>query len=1167
MELLLSATENSPEIQEIEANIAKNNMPLDISGLSEVHKAYITAYISQRLNRRAVIICASELAARKAAEDIYFFTHEKPLFVPARDFMLVKTNAASKEWEQQRVTALAAMAEGRFSVAVTSVSAVLSRTIPPDILKKNIFTIKPDDNIPIEELSEKLLAAGYSRCDTTEGIGQYSIRGGILDVFSPVYDNPVRIEFFGDTVDTISFFDATTQRRTAHALEAEIVPTGETLIGTDKADIAAVCARITEAADKCEKKGASKLAAALRGDAEFFENSPALARNDYFMPFVYTQKSCCADYFGDALVFLDDPLQIKEAADSFSWRMNEDVAMLVNSESLYGENAGYHFDYQYFIDSLINHKNLITLDTFLSDFSGIEKQSIVQLTAKQLPLYGSNFEVILSDIKDYIHAKYRIVMVCGGEHRAANMLKMLVENGIKATFPENPEAIPETGNVLIINGVLSSGFEFPKAKIAVLSEGTASRKERKRRSAAKSGHERVRSCADLCPGDIVVHDLYGIGRFVGIERMSASGAMRDYIKIAFQGTDVLYVPATSLDIISKYIGGGQDTNIKLNRLGGPEWKKQKAKAKASAQDMAKKLVALYAERSKLKGFAFPPDDDMQAAFEEAFEYNETDDQLKSIEEIKEDMESPQPMDRLLCGDVGYGKTEVALRAVMKCVLAGKQAAILVPTTVLARQHYLTALHRFKDTGINIDYISRFKSPAGVKKTIANVKNGTTDILIGTHKILSKALEFKDLGLLVIDEEQRFGVSHKEAIKQITKNIDVLTLSATPIPRTLGMALSGIRDMSVLEHAPEGRQPVITYVVEYSASLVLDAIRRELSRNGQVYYVHNRTESIYSVAARLRAALPDAVIGVAHGQMNEEELSDVMQKLSDGDIQVLVCTTIIETGIDVPNVNTLIVENAENFGLSQLHQLRGRVGRSVRHAFAYLTYQPGRALTEVSQKRLSAMREFAEFGAGFKIAMRDLEIRGAGNVLGAEQSGHMVSVGYDMYLRLLEEAVCEEKGEEPKHQPAECSVDFAINANIPQKFISDEKERIDIYRRIAHIRNTDDYSDLLDEIIDRYGEPEACVTTLLDIALTRSIAAECGVNELTYKNDMLCIYLAEPNLNAASLMCSLEEYKGRIMFSVGKKSYLSVKAVNQNELIAVSQKLCKKYKELCNVQPN
>ena len=1164
MELLLSAIENSPEIQEIEANAAKGNFPLDISGLSTVHKAQISAYLSQRLNRRAIIICANELVAKKTAEDIRFFTGEDVLFLPSRDFMLVKANAVSREWEQQRVNALSAMACGKFSIAVTSISAVLARTIPPDVLKNNIFTIKIDDEISITSISEKLTAAGYTNCKTTEGIGQYSVRGGILDIFSPVYANPVRIEFFGDTVDTISFFDTSTQRRTAHATEVEIIPTRETLAGTSKEDIAAVRDRILHAAEKCEKNGSPKLAATLRGDAEFFENSPSLAQNDYFMPFIYTENSCGASYFGDSLIFLDDPIQIKEAADSFSWRINEDIAMLVNAESLYGDNGGYHFEYRYFIDSLVNKKNLITLDTFSADFAGIEKQAIVQVTAKQLPSYGSNFGVMLSDIEDYIHAKFKVIVVCSGEQHAKNMLKMLVENGIKATYPENPSSIPESGSVLIMNGSLSSGFEYPKAKTAVLSESSsASKKERRRAGGSKSGHERVRNCADLCPGDIVVHDLHGIGRFVGIERMSTSGVMRDYIKIAFQGTDVLYVPATSLDVISKYIGGGQDTVIKLNRLGGTEWKKQKAKARASAKDMAKKLVALYAERSKLKGFAFPPDDDMQAAFEEAFEYDETDDQLKSIEEIKEDMQSSLPMDRLLCGDVGYGKTEVAMRAVMKCVLAGKQAAILVPTTVLARQHYLTALHRFKDTGINIDYISRFKSPTGVKKTIANVKNGNTDVLIGTHKILSKALEFKDLGLLVIDEEQRFGVSHKESIKQITKNIDVLTLSATPIPRTLGMALSGIRDMSVLEHAPEGRQPVITYVVEYSASLVLDAIKRELSRNGQVYYVHNRTESIYSVAARLRAALPDAVIGVAHGQMNEEELSDVMQKLSDGEIQVLVCTTIIETGIDVPNVNTLIVENAENFGLSQLHQLRGRVGRSMRHAFAYLTYQPGRALTEVSQKRLSAMREFAEFGAGFKIAMRDLEIRGAGNVLGAEQSGHMVSVGYDMYLRLLEQAVCEEKGEEPKRQSAECTVDFAINANIPQRFISDEKERIDIYRRIAHIRTTEDYSDLLDEIIDRYGEPESCVTALLDIALTRSIAAECGISELTYKNNTLRIYLAEPNLNAASQICQIERYKGRIVFSVDKKAYLSVDSVKPIELISISQELCKKYKELCD----
>ena len=643
-----------------------------------------------------------------------------------------------------------------------------------------------------------------------------------------------------------------------------------------------------------------------------------------------------------------------------------------------------------------------------------------------------------------------------------------------------------------------------------------------------------------------------------MERMKVDGAERDYVKIAFAGTDFLYVPATNLDLISKYIGSGQNSErTKLNKLGGTDWAKAKSKAKAAAKDLAAGLIKLYAERARQKGFAFPRDDAWQAEFEQSFPYEETDDQLKCIEEIKSDMESERPMDRLLCGDVGFGKTEVALRAVMKCILAGKQAAILVPTTVLARQHFLTAQNRFAGYPIKIELISRYKTASEQKKILEQLESGMIDLIIGTHKLFNKNIKFKDLGLLVIDEEQRFGVSHKEKLKEISKQVDTLTLSATPIPRTLNMALSGIRDMSAIEEPPHDRHPVQTYVLEYNEPVVFDAIRRELARGGQVYYLHNIVEDIQETAAYIQRKLPDSVIGIVHGKISQRELTNTMTKMADGEIDILVCTTIIETGIDIANANTLIIENADHMGLAQLHQIRGRVGRSSRRAFAYLTYRKGKILSEISQKRLSAVREFAEFGSGFKIAMRDLEIRGAGNILGPEQSGHMMSVGYDLYLKLLEEAVLEERGETPKVR-TECLADLTVSANLPNDYVPDAGQRVDLYRRIALIRSKDSYSDILDELIDRYGEPPNEAVALLDIALLRSKASKAGVSEIRQQKDRLIFSFTKPDIMKMSYLCGDDEFKGRLLLNAGSNPYLSIR-INQKETpLELSTKVIDKY---------
>ena len=643
-------------------------------------------------------------------------------------------------------------------------------------------------------------------------------------------------------------------------------------------------------------------------------------------------------------------------------------------------------------------------------------------------------------------------------------------------------------------------------------------------------------------------------------KMPVDGVERDYVKIAYAGTDVLYVPATQLDLVSKYIGGGEDANEtkKLSRLGGGDWEKAKSKARKAVKDLAKGLIALYAQRQRQPGYAFSPDSPWQREFEEQFEYTETDDQLRCIGEIKRDMERPTPMDRLLCGDVGYGKTEVAFRAMMKCVLDGKQAAVLVPTTVLARQHYLNALRRFAKYPVNIDVVSRFRTPTQMKETLRKVENGEVDILIGTHRLFNKDVKFKDLGLLVVDEEQRFGVQHKEKLKENFRQVDVLTLSATPIPRTLNMALSGIRDMSTLEEPPADRQPVQTYVLEHDWGVLGDAMRRELERGGQVYYLHNRVDTIDRTASRIRQLLGDqAAVGVAHGKMAQEAIDDVMSRMTDGELNVLVCTTIIETGIDLPNANTLIIEDADHLGLAQLHQIRGRVGRSNRRAFAYLTYRKGKALSENSAKRLEAIREFAEFGSGFKIAMRDLEIRGAGNVLGPEQSGFMLSVGYDMYLKLLEEAVLTQQGQ-PVPKRTDCAANLTVAASIPDRYVPAQEQRMDLYRRIAALRTEQDADDLVDELIDRYGEPPRTVNNLISVALLRTEAAQAGITDIDQKNGSLLLTIPEFDLRLVSQLCGGERYKGRLLFSAGEKPYLSLRLKKGEDALRAARALVADY---------
>ena len=788
------------------------------------------------------------------------------------------------------------------------------------------------------------------------------------------------------------------------------------------------------------------------------------------------------------------------------------------------------------------------------------------MTAKQLPGYGGSLDTAAGDLAHYQKMEFGSLVLCGTRRRAELLQEMLREKNLSSFLCIPLDTMPKAGQILLTEGTLPYGMEYPNSKLAVLTEGqlVAKREPKKKAKKGATNRQKLNSFTDLTPGDLVVHENYGIGRFVAMEQIKVDGAVKDYVKIAYQGSDTLFVPATQLDLVSKYIGGGgEDATVRLNKIGSDAWQKTKAKARKAAKDMAGELIKLYATRKRQPGFPFAADSPWQKEFEDNFPYPETDDQLRCIADIKNDMEAPIPMDRLLCGDVGFGKTEVALRAVMKCVMDGKQAAILVPTTVLAQQHYQTAVARFRGFPVNIDVLSRFRSAAEQRRTVQNLRSGSVDLIIGTHKLLQKSIEFKDLGLLIVDEEQRFGVSHKERLKDISKGVDVLTLSATPIPRTLNMALSGIRDMSTIEEPPADRYPVQTFVMEHNNAIIDDAIRREVERGGQVYYLHNRVETIDQCAGALKRRIPGLSVAVAHGQMGEEALGDVMHAMADGDIQVLVCTTIIETGLDIPNANTLIIENADRFGLSQLHQLRGRVGRSTRHAYAYFTYKPDKNLSEIAEKRLSAIRDFAEFGSGFKIAMRDLEIRGAGNLLGAEQSGHMMSVGYDMYLKLLDEAVLEERGEKPREP--ECTADLKITANVDKDYVSRGEERMDLYRRMAAIRSQEDADDLLDEIIDRYGDPPKGVLNLIEVALLRANARKAAIKDIRQKAGEVLFTLEDLNFEAFSSLCAESDYKNRLqLVASAKQPTMRLKLAAGVDSLRQSKVFIERYGKYCQM---
>lgn len=1132
MEQLLSFLKEIPEYRQVLETVMQGKT-VGITGVSQINRSHVIAGLCAQTGRPVTVICQDDLAAKRLQEEVKAFLEEEIPVLPSRDLTLYDAAVVSRVWEQRRLGQLYALAKGAARFQIFSWESMCLRTMPMETLLSCAFSLRVGEEWSMDALLEKLGRMGYSRCTMVEGPGQYALRGGILDLYSPASPNPVRAEFFGDELDTMGYFDPDTQRRTENVEEVTVLPVAEALPRLHREGAAGLASDLQKliARQKRRKIKHEQLIKTLEADAEKFENDLLVPSADRYMALIYPEFATAFDYIPEnSLVILCDQSSLRRTAKTRVEELGMQLDNLLQTGVVAGELCDFIWQWEDFCRKLTG-RTVVYLDAFSGSAYPEERppQTLLPITAKQLPGYGGSMETAAADLAHYQKMEFASLVLCGNRRRAEILQQALRDKNLSAFLAFPLTGMPRLGQILLAEGSLPAGMEYPNQKLAILTEGqlTAVQPRKAKAKKTKTNRQKLNSFTDLSPGDLVVHEQYGIGRFLAMEQIRVDGAVKDYVKIAYLGTDVLFVPATALDQVSKYIGGGEETPVRLNKIGSDAWQKTKAKARKAAKDMAGELIKLYAARKGSVGYAFAADSPWQQEFEDNFPYPETDDQLRCIGEIKADMESPVPMDRLLCGDVGFGKTEVALRAVMKCVLDGKQAAILAPTTVLAQQHYQTAIGRFRNFPVNIDVLSRFRSTTQQKRTLQNLKAGSVDLVIGTHKLLQKSIQFKDLGLLIVDEEQRFGVSHKERLKEMAKGVDVLTLSATPIPRTLNMALSGIRDMSTIEQPPSDRYPVQSFILEYATPIIDDAIRREIERGGQVYYLHNRVETIDQCASALKRRMPNVEIGVAHGKMNEEALNDVMEAMADGRIQVLVCTTIIETGLDIPNANTLIIENADRLGLAQLHQLRGRVGRTNRHAYAYFTYKPDKALSEIAEKRLSAIRDFAEFGSGFKIAMRDLEIRGAGNLLGAEQSGHMLSVGYDMYLKLLEEAVNEEQGKAPKEP--ECAADLNVTANIDKDYVQRGEERMDLYRRMAAIRTEDDAEDLLDEIVDRYGEPPKGVLNLIDVALLRAKAAKIGICDIRQKANEVNFTMTVLDFEAVSAVCGDAQYQNRVLF--------------------------------------
>jgi len=1028
------------------------------------------------------------------------------------------------------------------------VEALASTYIPVELYKEYTFTIGVGDIKNFDDLNIKLIQSGYQRVDIVEGKGEFSIRGGILDIFSPISSEPYRVELFGDEVDSIRSFNIESQRSVEKVNSIEIFPAKEIILKKENIEKGCISIEkdLTYILGKLKqnknKEAYEKIKKLTNSNIESLKENWDFETIDSFIPYFYDASSSFFEYIEDCFIVFDDIQRCKGKIDSVFFEFEENYKSFLERGSILPKQNELLVSKNYIFQNLEN-KNVITLDAIAKSAKILAPKSIVNFSQITLHNYQGKVDLLIQDIKEKKSKGFKIVILSGTRPRGERLVSTLRENEIESSYRDVFNDI-QSGEIIITFGSQIKGFEFPELRLCVMSDkevfGEAKRKGSGKN--VKKGVSKIKSFTELKPGDYVVHVNHGIGVYRGIKQLELQGFKKDYLDLSYDGNDKLYVPVEQLDMVQKYIGS-EGKNPKINKLGSAEWSKAKGKAKRSIQEIAEDLVKLYAVRSTLKGYKFSMDTVWQKQFEDEFPYEETEDQMAAIEDIKKDMEAEKVMDRLLCGDVGYGKTEVAIRAAFKSVMDSKQVAFLVPTTILAQQHYNNFIQRFSDFPVKIDILSRFRTASQHKETLKSVKNGEVDILIGTHRILQKDVQFRDLGLLIIDEEQRFGVAHKEKIKNLKKNIDVLTLSATPIPRTLHMSLVGVRDISVIETPPKERHPVQTYVVEYNDQLIRDAILREINRGGQVYFVHNRVENIMEVSNYVSNLVPEARIAVAHGQMNERELENVIVDFMKNEYDVLISTTIIETGMDIQNVNTMVINDADKMGLSQLYQLRGRVGRTNRLAYCYLTYRKDKILTEVAEKRLKAIKDFTELGSGFKIALKDLEIRGAGNMMGSSQHGHMASIGYDLYCRMLEDTIRLVKGEIDK-EPVETTVEVKIDAFIPDDYIEDEVQKIEIYKKIASISSYDDMMDMMEELEDRFSDIPFSVTNLMNIAYIRSLGKKLGIEEIKdAKDEILIKFEGKTRIDENIIKGLLKTYSRQIFFKMGDKPVIACKLLD------------------------
>lgn len=1131
MNFLVNVLKNAPAFKSLLSS-TKTGKSLCVSGLSTINKANVIYALCRLKGVTAFCVASDEKEAQTLCNDLCSMGLKACVY-PVRDYNFLDFQSKSHEYEHARLKVLLKLIENDCDVVISCIDAASQLTVPKKVLEESTIIFEEGKEIPLEKAVRSLTLLGYERFDAVDGNGQFSLRGGILDFFMPDSDYPVRAEFWGDEITDLSFFDLETQRRFKKAGKIKLTPSTEIIIE----DKDALADKIVHKAKLLRSKNSAKAKEKLLTEAELIRNGAQIANADKFIGQIYDKPECLFDYFSrDTLFFTSEFGNISDRGKAMDFQNSEALKQGFEDGVLCRGFDRFTLTFNECID-IFNAHGTIVLENFVHGSIPINLADIISFSSKQLNRWNGSYKQLAEDLNGLFTPQSRGVILAGTDKAAKNLCDSLRNDGFPAQLCDSLDDA-KTGAIYVLTGALSAGFEFPGEKFFLITYGqTAYTPEKKNRKKQKNGQE-IYSLSELTVGDYVVHSVHGIGVFGGIRKIDTHGITKDYIKIDYAKGDVLYVPVTQLDMVAKYIGPRENSSVKLSRLGSQDWQKAKARVKTSVKDIAKELIALYSARMKAKGYAFSGDNEWQRDFEASFEYEETPDQLRCCEEIKHDMERTAPMDRLLCGDVGFGKTEVALRAAFKCVADSKQCALLCPTTILAWQHYQTVTKRFEGYPIRVELLSRFRTAKQQKEILKKLKRGEIDMIVGTHRLVQKDVEFRDLGLAIIDEEQRFGVAQKERFKELCKNVDVLTLSATPIPRTLNMAMSGLRDMSVIEEAPQNRQPVQTYVLEHDEAVINEAIRRELRRGGQVFYLHNNVETIESKASKILEAVPEAKIAIGHGKMKENELSEVWRKMLEQEIDVLVCTTIIETGVDLPNANTLIIENADCMGLSQLHQLRGRVGRSSRRAYAYFTFRRSKVLTEIQQKRLAAIREFTEFGSGFKIAMRDLELRGAGNIMGAQQHGHMESVGYDMYLKLLGEAVSEERGEKPETKDLDCLIDISVDAHIPESYVESLTLRLDVYRRIADIRNIEDSEDVKDELRDRFGEIPQSVQGLIDIALVRNKANSMGIYEIRQNENSLLLYVREiKSPEVADLLISLN---GKAMLCAGTKPYLSVK---------------------------